>query len=205
MVSSKYPRDEFDIAGEDMPVGMHRPQPSHWKFVWPFLVILILIPLLAWGASALLLNREGQELNTVPESAESSESAQSAQSTQSDDDAQSVTIEPAQSEPETVVEPAQPEPEAAPAQEVNYNATIDVLNGTGTAGLAAERAGTLNGAGFANTTPANADDWITEVSFVYYADSAFEATAQEVARVLGITNVKQIDATGGGNIVVVLK
>ena len=37
-----------------MPVGSHRRPPSKWRPVLPFLIILAVVPLLAWGFSALL-------------------------------------------------------------------------------------------------------------------------------------------------------
>ena len=57
-MSSQYPRDEFDRAGEDMPVGMHRPKPSRWKNVWPFLAILVIVPALGWAAATALSRQQ---------------------------------------------------------------------------------------------------------------------------------------------------
>ena len=37
-----------------MPVGMHRPKPSKWKNVWPFLAILVIVPALGWAAATAL-------------------------------------------------------------------------------------------------------------------------------------------------------
>ena len=46
-----------------MPVGMHRPKPSKWKNVWPFLAILVIVPALGWAAATALSRQQAQILN----------------------------------------------------------------------------------------------------------------------------------------------
>lgn len=200
-MSSQYPKDEFDHAGEDMPIGMHRPQPSKWRAVWPFLVILIVVPLLGWGVSQLLTSRGILSTNDV--TTQSVSTQQSA--------AQSATGEtPAATEQSTSA--AQSSAEEAPAEEtpaeetepVRYGARIAVLNGAGIQGYASEQAGILAAEGFQGTSAANADGWTSEVSTVYYEDPALESTAREVARILGIDAVEN-SATYEDDIVVVLR
>ena len=200
-MSSVNPRDEFDVAGEDMPVGMHRPQPSKWKSVWPFLVILIVVPLLAWGASSLLTNRPTSSNTTVATSGQSE--AQSAQSTpETTQSAPAEQAESARSEPVT-----EPESTPAPANEpiVDTNVKISVLNGTGRNGLAAQTAEELTAAGFAGAATGNATGWRTDVSTVYYQDPNLEASARAVAEAVGITNVQQSNNIGDSDIVVLLR
>ncbi len=200
-MSSVNPRDEFDVAGEDMPVGMHRPQPSKWKSVWPFLVILIVVPLLAWGASSLLTNRPTSSNTTVASSGQSE--AQSAQSTpETTQSASAEQAESTRSEPVT-----EPESTPAPANEpiVDTNVKISVLNGTGRNGLAAQTAEELTAAGFAGAATGNATGWTTEVSTVYYQDPNLEASARAVAEAVGITNVQQSNNIGDSDIVVLLR
>lgn len=200
-MSSVNPRDEFDVAGEDMPVGMHRPQPSKWKSVWPFLVILIIVPLLAWGASSLLTNRSTPSNTTATPTGQSE--AQSAQSTP--ETTQSAPAEQAESaRPESVTEP---ESTPSPANEpiVDTNVKISVLNGTGRNGLAARTAEELTAAGFAGATTGNATGWTTDDSTVYYQDPNLEASARAVGEAVGITNVRQSDNIGDSDIVVLLR
>ncbi|MDK6401173.1 LytR C-terminal domain-containing protein [Pauljensenia sp. UMB1235] len=200
-MSSVNPRDEFDVAGEDMPVGMHRPQPSKWKSVWPFLVILIVVPLLAWGASSLLTNRPTSSNTTVAPTGQSE--AQSAQSTpETTQSAPAEQAESAQSEPVT-----EPESTPTPANEpiVDTNVKISVLNGTGRNGLAARTAEELTAAGFAGATTGNATGWTTEDSTVYYQDPNLEASARAVGEAVGITNVQQSNNIGDSDIVVLLR
>lgn len=200
-MSSVNPRDEFDVAGEDMPVGMHRPQPSKWKSVWPFLVILIIVPLLAWGASSLLTNRPTSSNTTVAPTGQSE--AQSAQSTpETTQSAPAEQAESAQSEPVT-----EPESTPTPANEpiVDTNVKISVLNGTGRNGLAARTAEELTAAGFAGAATGNATGWTTDVSTVYYQDPNLEASARAVGEAVGITNVQQSNNIGDSDIVVLLR
>lgn len=203
-MSSQYPKDEFDRAGEDMPIGMHRPQPSRWRSVLPFLAILVIVPLLGWGASQLLTSQGNTSAQSEEQTTQQS-AAQSGTSSPSGDQAtptESATPEPT-AEPTTPT----PEPSATPeeTQAVDYNVAISVLNGTGVNNYAAQISQQLNAAGFPGTTAANNDGWISESSTVYYADPALAATANEIARVLGIGVVDTAsDADLGSADVVVL-
>ncbi|WP_175957468.1 LytR C-terminal domain-containing protein [Schaalia sp. Marseille-Q2122] len=198
-MSSQYPKDEFDLAGEDMPVGMHRPQPSRWKNVIPFLVILVAVPVLGWGASQLLTSSS----TVTAQSDVPTVSDQLQSQPQSDAMVEAPQSEPA---PAPAPEPAQDQPQSEPqsqAAQINHNVAITVLNGTDTQGLAASKAGTLNEAGFPGTTAANADGWESQVSTVYYESPQVEATAHEIARILGIDAVA-VNTTDLGNADVVV-
>lgn len=204
-MSNQYPKDEFDRAGEDMPVGMHRPQPSKWKSVLPFLLVLVLAILLGWGASHFLTSRGVITQESGGATTSQSGPAQSGEATEEP------STEPSQSgeaseEPEETSSPTPSETESA-APEIDHNVSISVLNGTGTQGYAAQQAALLNEAGFGGTAAANADGWATTVSTVYYADPDLQATAEEVARVLGITSVETTDQADlvGSDVVVVLR
>lgn len=206
-VSSQYPKDEFDRAGEDMPVGMHRPQPSKWKAVIPFLLILVLVPLLGWGANHLLTSRgvvSGSESDTTTSQSSSSDVVQSGTEA-------SASAEPSESATQETSPTEESTPQASPSTEastssVDYGVAISVLNGTGTSGLAAEKAAQLNTAGFPGTTAANATGWSTTVTTVYYRDPDLEATAQAIAQTLGISNtVLNTTDLGSSDVVVVLK
>ena len=49
-----------------MPVGMHRPKPSKWKNVWPFLAILVIVPALGWAAATALSRQQTTTVNPTP-------------------------------------------------------------------------------------------------------------------------------------------
>lgn len=190
-MSSQYPQDEFDRVGEDMPVGMHRPQPSRWKSVLPFLVILVVVPLLGWGASQLLTGLGGTQSDDGGTVAQSTQSDDAAQSDQRSASPAETSVDEPQSEATPTPTPSETESEPqSGTAEVDYNVKIAVLNGTAIVGHAAEYAVTLNEAGFPGTTVDNAGDWLSQTSVVYYASPDLEATAQEIARVLGIDTVE---------------
>lgn len=211
-VSSQYPKDEFDRAGEDMPVGMHRPQPSKWKAVIPFLLILVLVPLLGWGANHLLTSRgvvSGSESDTT--TSQSAQSTDEGESGTQSGDGSSSSQEPSESATPDTTPTEESTPDTTPSTQtstasVDYNVVISVLNGTGQAGLAAQKTALLNSVGFPGTTAANATGWSTTVSTVYYRDPDLEATAQAIAQTLGISNTA-LNTTdlGSADVVVVLK
>lgn len=203
-MSNQYPKDEFDRAGEDMPVGMHRPQPSKWKSVLPFLLVLLLAIVLGWGASHFLTSRGviTQESGDVPTSQSGPAQSGDATGEPSTEPAQSGEASAETESPE----PAPSESETA-APEIDHDVKIAVLNGTSTQGYAAQQAALLNEAGFPGTAAGNATGWATTVSSVYYADPELQPSAEEIARVLGISSVQvtEIGNLGGSDVVVVLR
>lgn len=207
-MSSQYPRDEFDVAGEDMPVGMHRPQPSRWKAVWPFLAILVIVPLIAWGASVFLTNRHDSGTASQPSSntvvgSESGDSSAERQSGREDRDSSdgSASGAAAPQAPQSA-ESATP---AAPEPIIDHNVKISVLNGTGTQGLAARKVSELAEGGFGGASAGNADGWVTQVSTVYYEDPTLEPSARAVGEALGISNVEPTTGLGDPDVVVILR
>ena len=165
-----------------MPVGMHRPKPSKWKNVWPFLAILVIVPALGWAAATALSRQQTTTVNPTPAP---------------------ITAAPAQSGTEATPSPSPSSSAASSAPD--HGAVIQVLNGTGTQGYAGQQATILNQAGYAGTSAANADGWATQTSTVYYEDPSMEGTAKDIASKLGIDNVRQESGLGNPDIVVVLR
>lgn len=199
LVSSQYPKDEFDRAGEDMPIGMHRAQPSKWKAVWPFLALLVIVPLAGWGLSYILTSRGVVTPTTVASVASSVTSTASASESPSPS-ATATTETPTPSPTASETPSASP----SPTIPVRHSAKVSVLNGTGVQGLAAQKVSKLAAEGFDGATAANARGWDTKVSTVYYSDPLLESTAKEIARILEIDKVGQTD-TGDPDIVVLLR
>ena len=160
-----------------MPVGMHRPKPSKWKNVWPFLAILVIVPALGWAA-ATALSRQQATVSNAPS--------------------------PAATAPSAAAPSASPTSPSA-SSEPDHGAVIQVLNGTGTQGFAGQQAQILNQAGYAGTSAANADGWTTQTSTVFYEDPRMEGTAKDIAAKLGISNVRQESGLGDPDIVVILR
>ena len=176
-----------------MPVGMHRPKPSKWKNVWPFLAILVIVPALGWAA-ATALSRQQATVSNAPSPAASAPS----------------TAAPSASPTADAAAPAEPTPSASSSSpsassEPDHGAVIQVLNGTGAQGYASQQAQILNQAGYAGTSAANADGWATQTSAVFYEDPSMEATARDIASKLGIDTVRQESGLGNPDIVVILR
>ena len=176
-----------------MPVGMHRPKPSKWKNVWPFLAILVIVPALGWAA-ATALSRQQTTVSNAPSPAATTPSAAAPSATP--------TAEPtASAEPTPSASSSSPSASSEP----DHGAVIQVLNGTGTQGYASQQAQILNQAGYAGTSAANADGWATQISTVFYEDPRMEGTAKDVAAKLGISDVRQESGLGDPDIVVILR
>ncbi|QWW20747.1 LytR C-terminal domain-containing protein [Schaalia sp. 19OD2882] len=189
-----------------MPVGMHRPMPSRWKAVWPFLAVLVVAPLLGWAVSGFLINRGADS-----QSGSSAATQQSAPSDLVASGPQSAPEVP-QSAPAPAPAPTPEVPQSRPTETpqstpppVKNDAVISVLNGTGRQGLAAENAHKLTDGGFTAVRAANDDGWQAETSTVYYRDASLEATAKQVASLLGIDRVKESSDVGDQDIVALLK
>ncbi|WP_350258470.1 LytR C-terminal domain-containing protein [Scrofimicrobium sp. R131] len=201
-MSSTYPADEFEHPGEDLPVGAHRQPPSRWRPVIPFLVILVVVPLLAWGVSYLLQRRDAGD-----DAAQSAPPAVTQQSGQSDArPTPSPTPTPTQpSAAPTAPDETKPEEEENPELGIDYALTIEVLNATDISGYAGQIAADLEAAGFTSVIADNTSGWITEVNTVFFTSAEQEATAHQVASIAGIDSVVlDPDATGGEGIVVLL-
>lgn len=200
MSSEQYPEDEFDQAGRDVTIGVHRRKPSQWKSVLPFVLVLILAPLLAWGAATLYVNRSGGE-SQPSASASSSTQISTEASPQAGEDEQSA--EPTQAESEPSAQPSATPTTSEDQATGDREATILVLNGTGTNGLAGGAADKLRQDGYHNVNAENADGWISQVSVIYYQPGK-EALAKHVGEVLGISELEENGEVVGNNAAIVL-
>ncbi|MDO5719775.1 MAG: LytR C-terminal domain-containing protein [Actinomycetaceae bacterium] len=197
MSSNQYPEDEFDETGREFPVGVHRKKPSQWKSVLPFLLVLIIVPILAW-AMAYVFTHRGDD-DATPEAAPSA----TATPTASEEEAEP-SEEPAEEPSEEPAEEPSEEPSEEPA-EVNYDAPITVLNGTNTNGLAGSVSQKLQDNGFTSVEAGNATGWRTEQTVVYYKPGK-EADAQEVSRILNIDlRMENSSDLGEKDMIIVLK
>ena len=214
-VSGQYPEDEFDSIPEGGPVGIHRKPRSPWRAVLPFFIVLLLVPLLAWGITALVRNRASDEGFVFVEEEQSTEQVQSEpeELVVEEDGNEEVIIE---DDPEAGPTAAPDDPLSTegtvseqPAEitgEVFYDTSIAVLNASGIAGLAGQNTQQLLDAGFVNAWSGNSADTGTPENTVYYTNSDLAATAQQVAQVLGISAIVEDSAvTGGTGIVVLLR
>ncbi len=181
----RYPPDEFDATPDpDAPRGVHRAPRSAWSRWWPFLLVLIVVPLIAWAAVTYLADEGRLPGNDAEEPLPTS-----------------ATTAPTPTSTQTAAEPtptvtAEPTPtEAAP----NLATPVSVLNGAGIGGLAGRQADELRTAGFTDVTPGNATSDTPVASTVFYGSEDLRSTAELVASTLGLDTLvlSPIDAPQG--------
>lgn len=195
-----YPADEFDAAdARGGPRGVHRAPRSRRSRILPFVVVIVLFPLLAYGLVTWLSDWEGLPTSAAPESTaeEQPEGEGGATDPATEPPATDPATDPATEAPPT----AEPEP---PAPVADFAAPVVVYNSTSRSGLAGGAAERVEDAGFTSVT---ADDWPgddPEASVVFYATPADVATAQLVASTLGIGPVQESAEQAPEGVVVVL-
>jgi len=171
-----YPEDEFDVpSNPDVPRGVHRAPRSAWSRWWKFLVVLALLPVLAFTLVNLAA-RDGN-LPTLPGTSNSPD----AQETPAD------TATEGEGEGEAPTEPETPAVEEPPAPAPVMDTPIVVLNAASIGGLAGEQAEQLTAAGFTSVTTGNTE--ADGDSVVYFPSEELRATADLVAQTLGLTTV----------------
>ncbi|NLE71712.1 MAG: LytR C-terminal domain-containing protein [Actinomycetales bacterium] len=191
-----YPPDEFDAAARSGgPRGVHRAPRSRWSRWWPFLVVLVVFPALAYWGATFLADWQGLGGDEDPDAAPTSSVDPSAEAEEGEGEGED--------EPET--EPsASPTPEEPPAPPADTTRPVDVYNATNRSGLAANAGGRLEAVGFTDVSALNWDGEDPATSIVYYGVAADVTTAQLVGSTLGIAQVVLSTEQAPEGIVVVL-
>lgn len=199
----QYPEDEFDIAARDRtPQGVHRQVRSPLATLLPYLAVIVLVPLLAWGAVAWL----GSDRTSTPGDDQATETPAEEVT---DDGSDEPGEEPTEDETATEEEPTDEEPtddDPLSDPDVVFTTSISVLNGSGVAGVAAEGQASLADAGFSSVFAGDYTASSPEVTTLYYRNAALLPTAEAVGDVLGITNlVEAPGATQNSEIAIVIR
>lgn len=175
MSTDDYDLDEFDRAGDKHPVGAHRQPEPRWKTLLPFLLVLILVPILAWAAAAIISG------GFKPDEKPVAEQTQQHQTTKPEK-------KPTQ-QPQTT-KPKKDTDKADISQEDKDRADIAILNvnaPTGTAGSVQEY---LRQHDYTNIVATNsAGVGITGTS-VFYADDQSRDVAEDIGSALDIDDVR---------------
>ena len=168
---------------------MHRAQRSWWSRWWPFVVVLVVFPALAYGAITFLSDWDG-----LPGADNGAQEAP-------DDTAEPEDEVTESAEPEVTPE-ATPEPPPPPPPALDR--AVEVFNATTTSGLASNARGRLEGVGFTAVTTGNWSGTDPPISTVYYTTAADLGTAQLIASTLGITTILESAESAPEAVVVVL-
>jgi hypothetical protein len=192
-----YPDDEFDAPPDPTaPRGVHRAPRSAWSRWWPFLAVLVIAPLLAYG----IVTFASRDTSTGGDATAGTTATSTPTST-----ATAATSDKPSDEAEESEEPEEPaDEETTPAAEVDLTTPVTVYNAAGIQGLAGAGAGELTEAGFSSVVADNFGGTAPETSTVYYATEDQVATAELVASTLGVTTVTLDPAQAGTGIAVVL-
>ncbi|MCC2307310.1 LytR C-terminal domain-containing protein [Cellulomonas chengniuliangii] len=203
-----YPDDEFDVVdGSVGPRGVHRAPRSRWSRVWPFLLVLVLFPALAYGVVTFLYSWDG---NSAPSASQEQvgepvdDEGAADEGAADDGTAQDGAADEAGDGAAADEEPAQQEPELPAAPVVDKSTAVRVLNAAKVSGLAGKTATKLTTAGFASVDSDNYTGAATTVSGVYYATEDQAATAADIATTLGISKVELSPAQSPSGITVVV-
>lgn len=198
----EYPEDEFDAADDEgpVPVGVHRAPVPGWRSWVPLLAVLIIVPLLAWGAVQ-LLGRHGARPaaeSTAAASGGGGGSGAPASGGQA----------PATGQPPATATPTNDaRPTSAPTN-ADLTTGVTIHNGAGINGLGGRTGDRLRNVGYTNVEVQQGtyDNASPTTTTIFYADSDTEPTARAVGQALGITNIVESAAEAQSNpIVIVLR
>ncbi|MDT7508612.1 MULTISPECIES: LytR C-terminal domain-containing protein [Bifidobacterium] len=182
--------DAFDNPPKG-PVGVHRGPRSLPVRALPYLLVVVLAVLCGLGLwAAVSGSLPWQQTHTDASRVISSHlPKRSASSSDSKPSAETSSQEQASQEPSQ--SPSASASSSSPAPVVNRGTQVAVINGTRITGHAGSKRQVLVNAGYTAVTATNPQGALPGVSTVRYRDEADKATAQEVASLLGITQVEQ--------------
>ncbi len=193
-----YPPDEFDAAASSGgPRGVHRTPRSAWSRWWPFLVVVVLFPALAFGTVTWVSNGGGLPWSGAA-AGPSTSSAPPSGTTTGASPSESATS-PSESATET------PTPTQTPTPEPDLAGAVRVENATKTSGLAGGARDTLQAAGFTDVSIGNWSGPSVGTTVVFYPAAADLGTATKVAELLGIDRVVEDATQADAGVVVVLE
>lgn len=197
-----YPADEFDAASSRIrPLGTHRSPPSRWRRVLPYLVVLVVFPLLAYGVVTWLSDSDVLPVVGPTEQGE----AGTADEPSTGDAGTDTGAEAGQDgSGDTTDDPAATTAPTAPVPEPDLSRPVEVYNATNRTGLAAGAADQVRAAGFTSVTSGNWSDEDPPSSVVRYSAEDDLGTAQAVAGELGIELVERSEDQSADGVVAIL-
>lgn len=197
-----YDGDEFDVLGADRtPQGVHRAPVPRWRQLLPFLVVIVLAPLLAFaGVRALSGGDDGDQAATptptvTEEVTEDDGEDENGEADENGEDEGEQNGEEDPTEEETDVEDAN----------LDRTVPIYVLNGTSTAGVAGTAADVLTEDGWANVSASDYNRAQPTNSEIYYNNAELAEEAESVAAALGIEPLYENASAASSGIVIVLR
>lgn len=201
-----FPPDEFDVVDPTAPRSPHRAPKTLAQRLLPFLVAIVLGPLLAYGiVTAVETGSLPGSRGTTGTQGPAETVTPTADPNMGDEDDTSAPPEAADEPSDTETEAPEGTEEPAPPADPDLGTRVMVLNATTASGLAGRARGTLEDAGWTSVATGNYSDSIA-ASVVFYTadDDVLEASARAVAEELGIADVELDPDAGSEAITVVL-
>lgn len=183
-----YPEDEFDAISPDAPTGVHRAPRSAWSRWWPFVLVIVLVPVLAYGAVAFLSRTGDVPLVGGPTQGQEQPGGEALPTEDAGE---------GEAAPEGEGEGSPPEAEVTEPPAPQLDVPVVVLNGARVGGLAGRVADELEAVGFVDVKPDNATEPLPPISTVYVASPDLQATGELVATTVGVSAIV-VDAEQAG-------
>lgn len=166
--------------------------------MWPFLVVLVVFPALAYGLVTWISNSDtglGGAISGLGATGttEPTDAATAATTDTATDAATTPAVAPTTEAPVTPAAPA-----------ADFTTPVTVINAANVSGLAASQAKKLEAGGFTKVTATNGSGTGVKATTVFYATDAQKVTADAVAQLLGITTVTKSSTQAKSGITVVL-
>lgn len=198
----EYPEDEFDAADDEgpVPVGVHRAPVPGWRSWVPLLAVLIIVPLLAWGAVQLLGHHGSRPAAGSTTAAPAPGGGTGAPTPEGG--------APATEQAPTAQAPTDEAESTATPTNADLTTGVTIHNGSEVNGLGARTGDRLRNVGYTNVEVQQGtyDNASPTTTTIFYADSDTEPTARAVGQALGITNIVESAAEAQSNpIVIVLR
>lgn len=197
----RYQEDEFDRQASHYPVGMHRQTKPRWKEVLPFIIIIVVVPLVAWAFTLLFLQG--------PRSSSSKEASSSpTKTTQSATPQQSSPRVRQQHQDQSSSRDNHSQGSHSAADNTNYSLVVKVLNIDNSPQVVDSVSHRLTDEGYQSVGTGKSAGRGIHQSSVYYSSPTSQAAAQDIAKKLNISTVlpsAQFNKQNKSDIVIFIK
>jgi len=211
-----YPEDEFDTLGaKRVPQGVHREPAPRWRQWLPFLLVLVLVPLLTFGVVKYFADTSSDEPTPTAEETETAapDEGDGEDGNGEEDPGDEDGAADPDSETDGTDEPGEEDPgdeepgeeDTADSEDLNLDTSVLILNGARVQGLAGEVAQALTDEGWRQTEADNYAQASPAETTLYYTSEEFAAEAEAVGEQLGITNLVESSSAASNGIVIVLR
>lgn len=197
-----YDEDEFDTLGADrVPVGVHRRPVPWWRHALPFVVVLVLAPVLAFTVVQLWSQESDPGADQTAAEASAGDDGTAGGGEETTDEGE------AGQDGETTEEESESptEEETTPDDDLDRDLSVWVLNGAGVSGLAGEVTAQLADDGWSNVV---ADDYSYRLptdSAIFYTTADMADEAEAIGDSLGIAALHEDPDAASNGVVIVLR